>query len=76
MSQCEILVDYFNSGKSLTVAEALTNPDIGVYALSQRCGEINKHRDKYGIEIESETVESNGKRYKRYRMRVEEELFT
>ena len=67
MSQCEILVDYFNSGKSLTIAEALTR--FGIYALSQRVGELKRK----GFSMESETVEINGKHLKRYRMKVGDE---
>lgn len=49
----EILM-YLQAGKTLTVAKALT--ELGVYALSQRVGELKKQ----GWPICSRTVETNG----------------
>ena len=72
-SQCWQLVEYFRAGGSLTVAESLHK--FGIYALSQRCGEVNAHPNIYGIEIESETVCVNGKHFSRYREKVKAELF-
>ena len=56
----------FDAGAELTVAEALTR--FGIYALSQRCGEL----DRAGYPIESEMIDlPNGKHCKRYRrMRI------
>ncbi len=49
----EILM-YLEKGGRLTVAKALT--ELGVYALSQRIGELKKQ----GWPIQSRTVETNG----------------
>lgn len=50
MSQCEILMDAFDRGESLTVLTALQR--YGVYALSQRAGElVSKHH--YPVTIRS-----------------------
>lgn len=49
----EILM-YLEKGGRLTVAKALT--ELGVYALSQRCGELRKQ----GWPIQSRTIETNG----------------
>ena len=40
MTQLEILADAFDRGEHLTVASALGK--YGIYALSQRCGELAK----------------------------------
>lgn len=67
MTQSETILNHFLAGKSLTVAEALTQ--YGVYALSQRVGELKaKHP------IQSEWVEQNGKRFKRYFLEAPTEL--
>lgn len=60
MSQCHDLLEHFKQGGTLTVAEALSR--FGVYALSQRCGELRKE----GHDIRDEWVKSNGKKFKRY----------
>ena len=54
-SQCYEILLYLQSGGRLTVAKALS--ELGVYALSQRCGEL---RRKYGWPILSRTVETSG----------------
>ena len=54
-SQCYAILLYLQSGRTLTVAKALS--ELGVYALSQRCGEL---RRKYGWPILSRTVETAG----------------
>lgn len=61
MTQLESLKAAFNRGESLTVAEALTR--FGIYALSQRCGELQR----MGYPIVSERVSlPNGKSVCRY----------
>lgn len=50
-SQCYALLLAFQRGERLTVAAALSK--YGVYALSQRCGDL---RRKYGWPILSKTV--------------------
>lgn len=66
MTQLDTLRAAFDAGEELTVADALAR--FGIYALSQRCGEL----DRGGYPIESEMVTlANGKRIARYRrMRV------
>jgi hypothetical protein len=75
-SQNQILVEWFDAGNTLTVAEAISNPKIRVYALSQRCGEINASPKKYGIEIDSVTVFENDKHFSRYFKKIPVDLFT
>jgi hypothetical protein len=58
--QCELLLAAFNRGESLTVGEALMR--YGVYALSQRVGEIEKE----GHLIEHEMVKVGKARVCRY----------
>ena len=60
MSQLEMLREAFDRGEELTVAEALTR--YGVYALSQRVGELAK---TYPIDREIVTL-PNGKHVARY----------
>lgn len=50
-SQTYSILMYLQNGGRLTVAKALN--ELGVYALSQRCGDL-KH--KFGWPIKSETV--------------------
>ncbi len=69
MTQHEILIVHFDSGKSLTVAEALSR--YGIYALSQRVGDLKRK----GIDIQVEMVEANGKRFARYYKKISGELF-
>lgn len=60
MTQNEVLLRAFNRGERLTVATALEK--YGVYALSQRCGEIAKKNV-----ICSQWLDlPNGKRIKEY----------
>ena len=65
-SQTDILKAVFDAGGSLTVAQALSQ--YGIYALSQRCGELRRE----GYPLESELVElPNGKHVSRYsRMKI------
>lgn len=57
------LLTAFRSGRRLTFLDAATDPDIGVAALSQRCGEL---RGKgYDIKDEWYTT-TTGARVKRY----------
>jgi hypothetical protein len=44
----------FQAGERLTVAKALS--ELGVYALSQRCGDLRR----MGWPIQSRTIETNG----------------
>lgn len=60
--QLEVLKEHFDRGGSLSVAEALSL--YGVYALSQRCGELR--RMDYPVTSEWETTRT-GKRIARYR---------
>lgn len=62
-SQQEAILRYLQSGKTLTVGEAMQ--ELGVYALSQRCGELRR----MGWQIESEPwTTPSGKRVARYRI--------
>ena len=62
MNQLQILADAFDRGERLTVAEALSR--YGIYALSQRCGELDR---KWGYPIESRTIETpTGKHVSEY----------
>jgi hypothetical protein len=59
--QQEAILRYLQAGKTLTVAEALS--ELGVYALSQRCGELKR----LGWPIKSEMVRTpSGKHVARY----------
>jgi hypothetical protein len=62
-TQCETLLAAFRRGESLTVAEALSR--YGVYALSQRVGELIAA----GHPIDSETVRIGRSRVSRYFLR-------
>ena len=62
-TQCDKLLAHFAAGGTLTVAEALTQ--FGVYALSQRVGDLKRD----GVPIEAEMVDTaGGARIARYRM--------
>jgi len=61
MNQCEQLLEAMKRGESLTVADALSR--YGVYALSQRCGELIKQG--HPVKVEMITVLS-GKRVAKY----------
>lgn len=61
MSQCETLLAALKRGERLTVADALTH--YGIYALSQRAGELRRS----GHPVVSEMVAvGNGKRVAQY----------
>lgn len=63
MTQCDKLCEWFAAGRTLTVAEALTQ--LGIYALSQRVGELKRQ----GVPIEADMVETaGGARVARYRL--------
>jgi hypothetical protein len=65
MTQCDKIADWLGSGRTLTVAEALTQ--LGIYALSQRVGELRRQ----GVPIQAEMVETpGGARVARYRLAV------
>ena len=68
MTQPDKLLAHFKNGGTLTVAEALTR--FGVYALSQRVGEMKRKHN-----IQSEWVKQNGKRFKRYYLHTPTTLF-
>ena len=62
MKQTELLKRHFDKGKSLTVLEAIEK--FGIYALSQRCGDLRKE----GYPVDGEMVPVGaGKRVMRYR---------
>lgn len=66
MTQKQLILEHLRCGYSLTVAEALSQ--YGIYALSQRVGELKRE----GFEIVSETVElPSGKHVARYRLGLE-----
>lgn len=61
MSQLDALRQHFDSGRRLTVASAMEL--YGIYALSQRCGELRRD----GYPLASEMVETpTGKRVAQY----------
>lgn len=65
MTQNQVLYEHFVNGGTLTVAEALMQ--FGVYALSQRCGELRRA----GHPIERDMiVTETGKRVACYYWRV------
>lgn len=67
MTQLETLRQHFDNGGTLTVAQALT--DFGIYALSQRCGDL---RDA-GYPVAARMIETpNGKRIAEYFKQAEE----
>ena len=68
MTQPDRLLAHFKNGGTLTVAEALTK--FGVYALSQRVGEMKKKHD-----IRSAWEKSGRARFKRYYLHIPETLF-
>jgi hypothetical protein len=71
MTQCEQLLEAMKRGEQLTVAEAMAR--YGVYALSQRCGELI--RQGHPVNVEMITVKS-GKRVAKYSIpRGQQELF-
>lgn len=61
MTQLEALRAHFDAGGSLTVADALR--DLGIYALSQRCGELE--REGYPV-ISRMIALPNGKHVAQY----------
>jgi hypothetical protein len=61
-TQHEMIIDHFQRGGRLTVATALAL--YGIYALSQRCGELARD----GWPIESRTVRNEKKKYSEYWM--------
>ena len=62
MTQLEQLAEAFDRGERLTVATALDR--YGIYALSQRCGELWR---KWGYPVDSRTVETpTGKHVSEY----------
>ena len=62
MTQLEILAEAFDRDERLTVAVALDK--YGIYALSQRCGELWR---KWGYPVDSRTVETpTGKHVSEY----------
>jgi hypothetical protein len=62
MSQLQVLADALDRGERLTVAVALER--YGVYALSQRMGELSR---KWGYPVDSRTIETpTGKHVSEY----------
>lgn len=70
MTQHEQILSHLESGGTLTVAEALTK--FGIYALSQRIGEINRDPSfrSTGRYIASISESQGNKRYSRYRLEL------
>lgn len=67
MTQLDALRKHFDAGGTLTVAEALTA--FGIYALSQRCGELRGE----GYPLASRMIETaSGKRVAEY-YKIDEE---
>jgi biotin operon repressor len=63
MTQCSQILQALQSGERLTVATALSR--FGVYALSQRVGELKRQ----GFSIDTQMIElPNGKRIAEYRL--------
>lgn len=63
VSQKDLILEHLRSGRSLTVAQALTQ--FGIYALSQRVGELKRA----GYPITSELIEvKDGCRVAQYRL--------
>ena len=61
MTQLETLMEAFDRGETLTVARALN--EYGVYALSQRCGELCRQ----GYPVDSRTIKTpSGKHVSEY----------
>lgn len=63
MNQCDEILGYLRDGNTLTVGEAMQR--FGVYALSQRIGDLK--RDGHNIVSEMTTLTS-GKRVAKYRL--------
>ena len=62
MTQLETLAEAFDAGERLTVAVALDK--YGIYALSQRCGELDR---KWGYPVDSRTISTpTGKHVSEY----------
>jgi helix-turn-helix protein len=59
-TQHRMLLDAFSRKERLTVLSAIQK--YGVYALSQRCGELKR----MGWPIKSRTLQSNGKSFSEY----------
>lgn len=59
-TQADILLKAFYRGERLTVLKAIQN--YGVYALSQRCGELKR----LGWPIQTRTLHANGKSFSEY----------
>lgn len=66
-TQADILLRAFYDGERLTVAKALNK--YGVYALSQRVGELKR----LGWPIKDRTLHSNGKHFSEYWIAFEKE---
>lgn len=58
--QKELILSYLRKGKRLTVASAINY--LGVYALSQRCGELRRA----GVPIKSKTITRGSKHFSEY----------
>jgi hypothetical protein len=62
-TQCKTLLDAFRRGEVLTVSDALHR--YGVYALSQRCGDLRE----MGWNVQGEMIKlPNGKRIAQYKL--------
>ncbi len=63
-TQARMLLKAFSRGERLTVLSAIQS--YGVYALSQRCGELKR----LGWPIQSRTIHENGKAFSEYWLEV------
>ena len=67
--QHRAILNYLRAGNSLTVGEALEK--LGIYALSQRCGDLRK----MGYPIKSELIKTeSGKHISKYSLDIHNEF--
>ena len=59
MTQYDLILDWFEKHEYLTVKVALE--ELGIYALSQRCGELHKRLVPCGLQIKSEMIKVIGR---------------
>ena len=59
MTQYDLILGWFEKHEYLTVKVALQ--ELGIYALSQRCGELHKRLVPRGLQIKSEMIKVIGR---------------
>jgi hypothetical protein len=69
MTQTDSILDYLKTGKSITPLEALDR--FGCFRLGARIHDLKR----MGVDIHTEMVEQNGKRFASYSIRIKESLF-